>query len=82
LLFFAYWLPSVGIGHTPRAADPRLHSILMVGAFSWWVVGSFVGYSLVIVFWAVDRAMHALAWVHRKAGERPRLAPAHPPPVP
>ena len=69
LFFFVYWFPSVGIGHRPRAADPRLRSILTVGAFSWWVVGSFVGFSLVMVFWAVDRAMRVAAWVHRKVGE-------------
>src|SRR5713101_4134133 len=46
LFFFAYWFPSAGVGHRPRAADPRLRSILIVGAFSWWLVGSWAGFGV------------------------------------
>src|SRR5713226_1438286 len=69
LFFFAYWFPSAGVGHRPRAADPRLRSILIVGAFSWWLVGSWAGFGLVMVFWTVDGAARAAAWVYRRARE-------------
>jgi len=49
------------------AADPRLRSVLMEGALSWWLAGSVLGFGLVIVFWSVDRAASAAAWVYRKA---------------
>jgi len=49
------------------AADPRLRSVLMEGTLSWWLAGSVLGFGLVIVFWSVDRAASATAWVYRKA---------------
>lgn len=67
LFFFAYSFRSFGIGHISRAADPRLRSVLIVGAFSWWLVGSWAGFGLVMVFWTVDRATRASAWVYRRA---------------
>ncbi|MBA2703841.1 MAG: metallophosphoesterase [Blastocatellia bacterium] len=69
LFFFAYSFRSFGIGHISRAADPRLRSVLIVGAFSWWLVGSWAGFGLVMVFWTVDRATRAAAWVYRRARE-------------
>jgi hypothetical protein len=60
LFFFAYSFRSFGIGHIPRAADPRLRSVLIVGAFSWWLVGSWAGFGLVMVFWTIDRLPHPL----------------------
>jgi predicted MPP superfamily phosphohydrolase len=69
LFFFAYSVRSFGIGHISRAADPRLRSVLIVGAFSWWLVGSWAGFGLVMVFWTVDRATRAAAWVYRRARE-------------
>jgi predicted MPP superfamily phosphohydrolase len=50
------------------AADPRPQSVLMEGALSWWLAGSVLGFGLVIVFWSVDRAASAAAWVYRRAG--------------
>ena len=69
LFFFAYSFRSSGIGHLPRPADPRLRSVLIVGPFSWWLVGSWAGFGLVMVFWTVDRAARAAVWVYRKARE-------------
>ena len=66
VFFFAYNLVRSGIGHIPRAADPRLHSVLIQGAFWWWLVGSWLGFGLVMVFWTVDRAACAEAWVYRR----------------
>jgi len=67
LFFFAYWFPSSGIGHRPRPADSRLRSILIVGPFSWWLVGSWAGFGLVMAFWMADRAVRSAVWVSRKA---------------
>jgi hypothetical protein len=67
LFFFAYSLARSGIGHMPRAADPRLRSVLIQGVFWWWLVGSWLGFGLVMVFWTVDRAARAAAWVYRRA---------------
>jgi hypothetical protein len=69
LFFFAYSVRTFGIGHIPRVADPRLRSVLIVGAFSWWLVGSWAGFGLVIVFWTIDRAARAAAWVYHRASE-------------
>jgi len=52
------------------AADPRLRSVLMEGALSWWLAGSVLGFGLVIVFWSVERAASAAVWVYRKARAR------------
>lgn len=67
LFFFAYSVRSFGIGHVPRTADSRLHSVLTVGAFSWWLVGSWTGFGLVMVFWTIDHAARAGTWVFRRA---------------
>jgi predicted MPP superfamily phosphohydrolase len=71
LFFFAYSLARSGIGHMPRAADPRLRSVLIQGVFWWWLVGSWLGFGLVMVFWTVDRAARAAAWVYRPARKAP-----------
>jgi uncharacterized protein len=79
LFFFAYSFRSFGIGHMPHAADSRLHSLLIIGAFSWWLVGSWAGFGLVMVLWTIDRAARAAAWVFRRARE---AAAAHAAPKP
>jgi hypothetical protein len=81
LFFLAYSFRSFGIGHISRAADPRLRSVLIVGAFSWWLVGSWAGFGLVMVFWPVDRAPRAAAWVYRRAREAAAGHAAAPKPV-
>lgn len=81
LFFFAYSFRSFGIGHIPRAADPRLHSVLIVGAFSWWMVGSWAGFGLVMVFWTIDRAARAAAWVYRRARKTSAAHAATPKPA-
>lgn len=43
-----------------------LRSVLLEAPFWWWFVGSFAGFSLVLVFWALDRAAEGLAWIYRK----------------
>jgi predicted MPP superfamily phosphohydrolase len=68
LFFFAY---NFGPWKTPQGDSTHLtlRSALFVGAWSVWLVGSWVGFGLLIVFWMVDRTTRALAWVYRKARE-------------
>jgi uncharacterized protein len=49
--------------HIP--ADPRLRRMLIDGAFSVWVVGSWLGFGLVMVFWAVKQGARGATWVYR-----------------
>jgi len=78
LCFFVYSFTHMGVvhlflgTHIIGAADPRLRSALMEGALSWWLVGSVLGFGLVIVFWTVDRASSSVASFYRKA--RPAAA--------
>jgi predicted MPP superfamily phosphohydrolase len=60
---FAIW-------YHPRGGDSThltLRGLLLDGAWPVWLVGSIVGFGLVIVFWTADRTTHAAAWVFRKA---------------
>src|SRR6267154_1148856 len=43
-----------------------LRHVLFEAPFWWWFVGSWVGFGLVMVFWTIDRAGYAVAWVYRK----------------
>ncbi len=67
--FFAYSFAPLGIllamGHIPYAADSRLRRVLIDGAFSVWLVGSWLGFGLVMVFWSVDRGARGATWVYR-----------------
>ncbi len=71
LFFFVYNFGSLESFnfHIPRTADTRLHSVLIEAAFWWWLFGSMAGFGLVMVFWTVDRAARAAAWVYRRARE-------------
>jgi predicted MPP superfamily phosphohydrolase len=69
LFFFTYSFPSIEStsAHIFRAADYRLHSVLIEAAYWWWFVGSQVAFLLVIAFGTADRAARATAWVYGKA---------------
>jgi predicted MPP superfamily phosphohydrolase len=68
LFFFIYSFgPLTSSFHILRVADTRLSSVLMEGSFWWWLVGSWAGFGLVIVFWTADRATRSAAWLYRKA---------------
>jgi predicted MPP superfamily phosphohydrolase len=88
LFFFAYSFTHLGVihqatmGHIAGPADPRLRSVLMEGAFCWWLVGSWLGFCLVIVFWTVDRAARAAAWVYQRARGAASAHVAAPKPAP
>src|SRR5712691_10927049 len=78
LFFFACNFGPWGI---PRGDSTHLtlRSVLLDGAWSVWLVGSWVGFALVMVFWTVDRAGRAAAWVYRKMRKAPE---GHAAPVP
>jgi predicted MPP superfamily phosphohydrolase len=67
--FFAYRFAPLGIllttGQMIHTADPRLRRVLIDGAFSVWLVGSGLGFGLVMVFWSVDRGARGAIWVYR-----------------
>jgi len=67
LFVFTYSYPEWGLGHTIRASDYRLQSILIDAAFWWWFVGSLLAFLLVMAFGVADRAARAAGWVYRKA---------------
>jgi len=68
LFVFAYNFPSIESTNTHvfRAADYRLHSVVLEAAYWWWFVGSLLAFLLVIAFGAADRAARAAGWVYRK----------------
>jgi predicted MPP superfamily phosphohydrolase len=73
VFFFAYSFTHLGLlhqatmGHVIGAADPSLRGVLIEGVWSVWLVGSWVGFALVMVFWAADGTTRAAAWVYRRA---------------
>jgi hypothetical protein len=44
-----------------------LPHVAVMGAFTWWLVGSVLGFGLVIIFWAAERVARASAWVYSHA---------------
>jgi predicted MPP superfamily phosphohydrolase len=88
LFLFVYSFTHSGVvhlatmGHIIGAADPRLRSVLMEGAFTWWLVGSWLGFGLVIVFWTVDRVVRAAASAYSRARDTTAAHVAAPKPVP
>ena len=82
LFIFTYSYPSIEStnAHIFRAADYRLHSTLIEGAFWWWFVGSLSAFALVIAFGMVDHVICAAAWVYGQAREAMRRDRATPKP--
>jgi predicted MPP superfamily phosphohydrolase len=66
LFFFAC---NFGIWNISRGDSTHLtlRSALLDGAWWVWLVGSWVGFALVMVFWMVDRARRPAAWIYRKS---------------
>jgi predicted MPP superfamily phosphohydrolase len=82
LFFFIYSYPAIESTNTHvfRAADLRLSSVLIVAIFWWWLVGSWAGFGLVMVFWTADLATRSAAWVYNKVRQvavRQFATPAH-----
>src|SRR5262249_24852735 len=51
-------------GLLPVHADPRLRSVLIDGALSVWLLGSWLGFGLVMVFWMADRGARGAIWLY------------------
>lgn len=51
-------------GHIIRPVDPRLHRVVMDGLWSVWLVGSWAGFVLVVIFWTVDQAARGATWAY------------------
>ena len=49
-------------GHVIHASDPRFYRTLIDVFFSVWLVGSFIGFVLVVFFWAADRVVRSAIW--------------------
>jgi len=47
-----------------RSDNPR-HMFLIDAVFAVWMVGSWLGFGLVMGFWVVDRGAHGATWVYR-----------------
>jgi predicted MPP superfamily phosphohydrolase len=92
LFVFTYSYPSIQStnNHIFRAADYRLHGIVIEAAFWWWFVGSLLGFLMVMALGILDRTACSAAWLLRKAretvqghGPPPRLGTVAPdPPLP
>jgi len=54
-------------GHTIRASDYRLQSIVIHAVFWWWFVGSMLSFVLIIAFGVLDRIIRAALWIYGKA---------------
>src|SRR5258708_17715099 len=70
LLLFAYNIgPDISPWKIPLGDSTHLtlRHALFEAPFWWWFVGSWAGFALVTVFWALDRGGRAAAWVYRKA---------------
>jgi len=59
-------------GHLPVHADPRLSGVLIDGALSVWLLGSWLGFGLMMIFWTVDRAGRGAIWVYRSMHDAAR----------
>src|SRR5215813_3044829 len=51
-------------GRLPVHADPRLRSALIDGALCVWLLGSWLGFGLVMVFWTLDRGARGAIWLY------------------
>ncbi len=73
LFVVTYSYPEWAIGgHTVRAADYRLQSVLIHAAFWWWFVGSMLAFQSIIAFGIFDRAIRAAVWMYRKTRQAVR----------
>jgi len=51
-------------GRLPVHADPRLHGVLIDGALCVWLLGSWLGFCLVMVFWTADWGVRGAIWLY------------------
>jgi hypothetical protein len=64
IFVFAYmWAWSRAHG-TP--VELTLRNALLEGPFFWWLIGSCMGFGVILILWTGDRIVRALLWVYRK----------------
>jgi hypothetical protein len=66
-LFFSYNfapLKMLFTGHILHSSDPRFYRTLIDAVFSVWLVGSFIGFVLVALFWTMDRIARGATWAY------------------
>jgi predicted MPP superfamily phosphohydrolase len=70
-------LKMIFTGHELHASDPSFYRKIIDGIFSVWLVGSFLGFVLVMFFWAVDRTVRVIVWgfLRVRQGMRRSAAP-------
>lgn len=69
LFFFAYNfapLKMLVTGHIANASDPRLFRTVIDGVFSVWLVGSFIGFVLIVFFWIANQVLQRAVWLYRR----------------
>lgn len=69
VFFFTYNfapLKMLFTGHIIHSSDPRFYRTLIDGIFSVWLVGSFIGFLLVVLFWTMDWIMRSATWAYRR----------------
>jgi len=52
-------------GRLPVHADPRLRGVLIDGPLCVWLLGSWLGFGLLMVFWIIDRGARGAVWLYR-----------------
>ena len=81
IFFFAYMSAWSRLSGTPTQLTPRV-AFLDAPSF-WWLIGSLMGFLLIVLFWIGDRVVRSALWGYRKIALsfRPALAldPADPP---
>ena len=70
-------LKMIFTGHETNVSDPRFFRKLIDGIFSVWLVGSFLGFILVMFFWIVDRSVRVTRWLIREVRQERHRAGDH-----
>ncbi len=74
ILLFVYMAASSRLSGTPTRLTPQ--AAFLDAPFFWWLIGSILGFGLIVVFWIGDRAVRSALWGYRKITQLFRPAPA------
>lgn len=81
ILFFAYMAAWSRLSGTPTQLTPQA-AFLDAPSF-WWLIGSLMGFLLIVLLWIGDRVVRSALWGYRKIAQLfrpiPALGPADPP---
>ncbi len=81
IFFFAYMAAWSRLSGTPIRLTPRV-AFLDAPSF-WWLIGSLMGFLLIVLLWVGDRVVRSALWGYRKIAQSfrsiPALDPADPP---